>query len=225
MKKICLIEDDFWISNSLKLYLENTDFEVLLYHTWKWAAEFVLKQDPDLCILDINLPEISGIDVCKQIRITSEVPIVMLTARWWEHDRINGLESGADDYIAKPFSPRELLARLQALLRRHKKENINEEKNIISLQDIKIYTDTWEVKKWEELISFTKNEYDILLKIAEWRGKIVSREILMKEVIWYENYVYDRTIDTHIKNIRKKLWDNEYIITVRWIWYKVKLHP
>ena len=149
----------------------------------------------------------------------------MLTARWWEHDRINGLESGADDYIAKPFSPRELLARLQALLRRHKKENINEEKNIISLQDIKIYTDTWEVKKWEELISFTKNEYDILLKIAEWRGKIVSRETLMKEVIWYENYVYDRTIDTHIKNIRKKLWDNEYIITVRWKWYKVKLHP
>ena len=222
MKKICIVEDDIGISNSLKLYLENTDFEVLLYHTWVWATEFILKNNPDLCILDINLPELSWVDICKKLRLQSEVPIVMLTARWGEHDRISGLESWADDYIAKPFSPRELLARINALLRRHSKEG-DWEKNILQFQDIKIFTDTWEVKKWEELIVFTKNEYDILLKISEGKGKIVTRETLMREVIGYDNYVYDRTIDTHIKNIRKKLWDKEYIITVRGKWYKIKL--
>lgn len=221
MKKICLVEDDVWISNSLKLYLENSDFEVELYHSWRWAVDFILQWNPDLCILDINLPELDGMEVCKQLRLKSNLPIVMLTARGGEHDRIEWLESWADDYIAKPFSPRELLARLQALLRRHHKE-MPQEENIISLHDVKIYTDTWEVKKWGNILSFTKNEYDILLKIAQWQGKIVSRETLMKEVIWYENYVYDRTIDTHIKNIRRKLWDNEYIVTIRGKWYKIK---
>ena len=221
MKKICIVEDDIGISNSLKLYLENSDFEVQLYHSWKWADAFVLQSWAHLCILDINLPEIDGIEVCKLIRIKSHIPIIMLTARGWEHDRIKWLENWADDYVAKPFSPRELLARIQALMRRHSKENEAEE-NAVQLQDIRIYPDTWEVKKWDNTISFTKNEYNILLKIVEWQGKIVSRETLMKEVIWYDNYVYDRTIDTHIKNIRKKLGENEYITTVRWKWYKIK---
>jgi len=221
MKKICLVEDDLGISNSLKLYLENSDFEVELYHTGKWAVSFIQKNQPDLCILDINLPEMDGIEICKKIRETSEMPIVMLTARWWEHDRIEWLESWADDYIAKPFSPRELLARLNALLRRHTQDK-EEDENSIGFQDINIQLDTWEVAKWETLINLTKNEYDILVKIAEAQGKIVSRETLMKEVIGYENYVYDRTIDTHIKNIRKKLWNNDYIITIRGKWYKIK---
>ena len=221
MKKICIVEDDIGISNSLKLYLENSDFEVELYHSWIWAEEFVLQSWAKLCILDINLPEIDWIEVCRGIRTKSEMPIIMLTARDWEHDRISWLENWADDYVAKPFSPRELLARIHALMRRHSKESDTQE-NIVQLQDIKIYTETWEVKKWDHIISFTKNEYDILLKIIEWQGKIVSRETLMKEVIWYDNYVYDRTIDTHIKNIRKKLGENEYITTVRWKWYKIK---
>ena len=221
MKKICIVEDDIGISNSLKLYLENSDFEVELYHSWKWAEEFILQSWAKLCILDINLPEIDGIEVCRGIRSKSEIPIIMLTARDWEHDRISWLENWADDYVAKPFSPRELLARIHALLRRHSKENEAEE-NMLQFQDIKIYTETWEVKKWDHTINFTKNEYDILLKIIEWQGRIVSRETLMKEVIWYDNYVYDRTIDTHIKNIRKKLGENEYITTVRWKWYKIK---
>lgn len=224
MKKICIIEDDTGISHSLKLYLENSDFEVELYATGKWASDFILQTKPHLVILDINLPEIDGMQVCKTVRERSEVPIIMLTARGGEHDRIGGLESGADDYVAKPFSPRELLARIHVLLRRNYYSDASDEgKDILKLQDIRIYKDSWEIKKWDSLLSFTKNEYDILLKIAEAKWNIVSRESLMKEVIGYDNYVYDRTIDTHIKNIRKKLWNAEYIITVRGKWYKTKI--
>lgn len=222
MKKICIIEDDTGISNSLKLYLENSDFEVDLYASGKWAAEFVLEKRPHLVILDINLPEINGMEVCQILRKNSEVPIIMLTARGGEHDRIEWLESGADDYVAKPFSPRELLARINVLIRRNYHEESDDGKTVLKMQDIRIYTESWEVKKWEQSISFTKNEYDILLKIVEAKWNIVSREALMKEVIWYDNYVYDRTIDTHIKNVRKKLWETEYIITIRGKWYKLK---
>lgn len=223
MKKICIIEDDTGISNSLKLYLESSNFEVKLYASWTWAVDFIVNNNPHLAILDINLPWINGIEVCRILREQSKIPIIMLTARWWEHDRIEGLESWADDYVAKPFSPRELLARINVLLRRNYSDIEEEGKETITFQNIRIYTESWEVKKGEDMIAFTKNEYDILVKIANAKWNIVSRESLMKEVIWYDNYVYDRTIDTHIKNIRKKLWTGEYIITVRGKWYKIKI--
>lgn len=118
MKKICIIEDDLGISTSLKLYLENSDFIVLTHSTGAGASDLVLTESPDLVILDINLPEKDGMEVCSEVRESSQVPIIMLTARSSEIDKITGLESGADDYIAKPFSPRELLARINSILRR-----------------------------------------------------------------------------------------------------------
>ena len=118
MEKILIVEDDIWISQSLKLYLENSNFEVLLHHEW-WEAIKVIKQlNPDLIILDINLPKKDWIDICKDLRVFSKTPVIMLTARWSELDKINWLEMWADDYIAKPFSPRELLARINSTLRR-----------------------------------------------------------------------------------------------------------
>jgi len=221
MKTICLIEDDIGIATSLKLYLENSDFQVSTYDTWDGASKHILDTSPDLVILDINLPVCDWIEVCKQVRIHSEVPIIMLTARWGEIDRVTGLESGADDYIAKPFSPRELLARVQSILRRLQWPPSQEDSSVLEYKDIKIFTNKSELQVAWETVSVTKNEYDIMEKIFVEDGKLVSRESLMKEVIWYDNYVYDRTIDTHIKNLRKKLWWWEVILTVRWKWYRL----
>ncbi len=220
MKKIALIEDDLGISSSLKLYLENSDFWVITHDSGWWACELVLAEKPDLVILDINLPEKDGIEVCSEIRRQSQVPIIMLTARGWEIDRITGLESGADDYIAKPFSPRELLARIHSILRRSHEQENHENTHII-YDNIRIDLEKMEVYLDEKVVALTKNEYDILEKICKEDGKLVSRETLMTEVIGYDNYMYDRTIDTHIKNLRRKLENKEMILTIRGKWYRL----
>ena len=228
MNKILIVEDDKWISNSLKIYLENSQFEVDLYHTWKNAVEKILSWNYSLIILDINLPENDWIKICKEVREKSNIPIVMLTARTSEMDKIKWLEIGADDYIEKPFSPRELLARINVILRRtqSEKQNLEDEKDILKIWNIKINKSKKMVFLDDIEISFTKNEYDIFLKIVEENWNIVSRETLMTEVIWYEQYIYDRTLDTHIKNIRKKIsiWEKnkDLILTVRWEWYRLK---
>jgi len=218
MKTILIIEDDKWISASLKLYLENSNYNIELHYDWIDAVEKFKKVNPDLIILDINLPWKDWIEITKEIRINSQVPIVMLTARWSELDRINWLEIWADDYIAKPFSPRELLARINTIIRR-----VSEVKNNNSLSfewiivniDKKIVEIEW-VNIW-----LTWNEYEILKTIFEADWWIVTRETIMTEIIWYDKYLYDRTIDTHIKNIRKKIWKKDIILTVRWEWYRI----
>lgn len=219
MQKILIIEDDIWISESLKLYLENSNFKVELYSEWEKAIEKIKKIEPDLIILDINLPNKSWIDICKEAREFLQTPIIMLTARTGELDRITWLEIWADDYIAKPFSPRELLARINSILRRTFKEK--ESGWILSFKEINIDTNKMTVKAKDREVSLTKNEYDIIKKIIEEDWKLVTRETIMTEVIWYEKYIYDRTIDTHIKNLRKKLGDKDIIITVRGEWYRL----
>jgi DNA-binding response OmpR family regulator len=221
MKKIAIIEDDLGISASLKLYLENSDFDVISHNTGDKAPEFIISETPDLVILDINLPIMDGIDVCSEVRKNSEVPIIMLTARTWEMDRVTGLESGADDYIAKPFSPRELLARINSILRRSHNESEAKEQNIITHDNVSINRETMEMFVDKKIVSITKNEFDILEKIFTEDGKLVTRETLMTEVIGYDNYVYDRTIDTHIKNLRKKIGNKDMILTIRGKWYRL----
>lgn len=218
MKKICIIEDDRGISASLKLYLENSDFEVSVYETGFGADEFIKQQNPHLVILDINLPVKNGMEVCSELRKFSQVPIIMLTARAWEWDKIKWLEVWADDYISKPFSPRELLARIKWLLRRV--WEISSEEVFIH-KDITLYPLTAEIIKNNQEVSLTKNEFDIFYLILQSPWKLVTREVLMRDAIWYENYAYDRTIDTHIKNIRKKLDLKEDLITVRGKGYKL----
>ena len=224
MKKICIIEDDIGISTSLKLYLENSDFLVLTHDSGAWASDIILTESPDLVILDINLPEKDGIEVCSEVRESSQVPIIMLTARSSEIDKITGFESWADDYIAKPFSPRELLARINSILRRSQESSdssINDTSWKLQYQNICIFPERMEVTLDNAVISLTKNEYDLLEKIVQEDGKLVSRETLMREVIGYDNYLYDRTIDTHIKNLRKKLQNKDMILTIRGKWYRL----
>ncbi len=176
---------------------------------------------PDLIILDINLPEKNGIEVCKEIRETSSIPIIMLTAQTWEWDKISGFEVGADDYIAKPFSPRELLARIESVMRRYQPIEDQGSENILKYENIEIDQEKAIVRVEGTEINLTKNEFDILKKIISEDGKLVPRETLMKDVIWYDQYVYDRTIDTHIKNLRKKIGSKDAIITIRWKWYRL----
>lgn len=221
MKKIVIIEDDLGISASLKLYLENSDFNVITHNTGDKAPEFIISETPDLVILDINLPVMDWIEVCSEVRKHSEVPIIMLTARTWEMDRVTGLESWADDYIAKPFSPRELLARINSILRRSSSDDAISDSKIISHENVSINRETMELFVDKVSVSITKNEFDILEKIFIEDGKLVSRETLMTEVIWYDNYIYDRTIDTHIKNLRKKLKNKDMIVTIRAKWYRL----
>lgn len=224
MKKILIIEDDAWISASLKLYLENSNFDVILYNTWENAVDFIKKTKPDLIILDINLPEKDWIEITEELRKTDNTPIIMLTARDWEHDKITWLEVWADDYVAKPFSPRELLARINTIIRRTSvNENISKNENILKFFDFEMDLEKNIVKKFGEIINFTSNEFELLKKLVEEKWGILSREKIMKEIIWYDNYAYDRTIDTHIKNIRKKLWEWEYILTIRWVGYRLNI--
>jgi len=220
MQKILIIEDDRGISTSLKLYLENSDFKVLLHDDGTDALEKINEIAPDIVILDINLPGKNGIQICEELRVYSQTPVVMLTARWAESDRVNWLEVWADDYIAKPFSPRELLARIKTILRRFWADS-NKSDNMIIFENITIDVNKKIVKKSWIDITLTSNEFDIMKKIFWENWDIVSREILMTEVIWYEKYIYDRTIDTHIKNLRRKLWDKNIILTVRWEWYRL----
>jgi len=224
MQKILIIEDDIWISNSLKLYLENSNYEIILYHSWWWAIEKIKHSKPDLIILDINLPKKSWMEICSELRIFSQIPIIMLTARDSEYDRISWLENWADDYIAKPFSPRELLARIKSILKRSTKIEKNiEDNNTLTYKDIIIDLNKKIVLIKDSIINLTKNEYELFVKIISFNWKILSREMLMTEVLWYDKYIYDRTLDTHIKNLRKKLiksWD-DIILTIRWEWYRL----
>ena len=222
MKKILIIEDDLGISGSLKLYLENSWFEVILYSTWEKAIEFIKETLPDLIILDLNLPWKDWIEITKELRETDNTPIVMLTARTSELDKIRWLEIWADDYVAKPFSPRELLARINTIIRRI--SWLESSSNLIKIFDLEVDLEKKIVTKNNEILPLTSNEFEILKKLIEEKWWVVSRETIMKDIIWYDNYVYERTIDTHMKNLRKKIGSSDYITTIRWIWYRLNIN-
>jgi len=222
MKKILIIEDDLGISGSLKLYLENSWFEVILYSTWEKAIEFIKETLPDLIILDLNLPWKDWIEITKELRETDNTPIVMLTARTSELDKIRWLEIWADDYVAKPFSPRELLARINTIIRRI--SWLESASNLIKIFDLEVDLEKKIVTKNNEILPLTSNEFEILKKLIEEKWWVVSRETIMKDIIWYDNYVYDRTIDTHMKNLRKKIGSSDYVTTIRWIWYRLNIN-
>ena len=224
MNKILIIEDDKWISTSLKLYLENSNYSISLHDEWSKAVDKFKNIKPDLVILDINLPWKSWIEITKEIREFSTIPIIMLTARWSEIDRVNWLEIWADDYIAKPFSPRELLARINTIIRRlwEKSQNIDTSKTL-SCEWIVLNLTKKIAEVDSIIISLTWNEFNILKKLIEVKWDIVTRDTIMKEIIWYDKYIYDRTIDTHIKNLRKKIWRKDFILTIRWEWYRINI--
>lgn len=219
---LLLVEDDTGIITPLRMYLEQAEHTVTICSNWLEALDVFRRETPGLVILDINLPGKNGVEICREIRAISRTPIIILSARESEDDKVTLLELGADDYVAKPFSSRELVARIAAVAKRaeERKENGKKEK-ITSFWNITIDTKNYIVYlSWEE-IKMTKTELAILeylIKNAKW---VIKRESLMKNIMGYDNYLYDRTIDTHIKNIRKKLDTSINIETIRGIGYKI----
>ncbi|HKL12076.1 MAG TPA: response regulator transcription factor [Halanaerobiales bacterium] len=220
--KILVVDDEYKIRKVIKGYLEKEGYETITAEDGKEALEKYNNENPDLIILDLMLPELSGEEVCSKIRHNSDIPIIMLTAKGQEEDRIEGLDIGADDYVIKPFSPRELMARVRAILRRSDYEAPKAEYMSYLDGDLKIFPNKMQVTYKDEIIVFTSTEFDILTYLARHPGQVLSRDQLVEQVLGLEFKGFDRTIDAHIKNIRKKLniTDKKFIKTVYGAGYK-----
>ncbi|NMA68080.1 MAG: response regulator transcription factor [Desulfitobacterium sp.] len=224
MTKIFVIDDEVNLLEVIKDYLQKEGFEVFTSVNGEEALRLFPLLQPDFIILDLMLPDLSGEEICRQIRKQSDVPILMLTAKSSEEDRIQGLALGADDYLVKPFSPRELVMRVKAILRRTLGKTRIE--NILTFNngDLEINLEEYTVKKQGKEIHLTPNEFQILLVMAQNPNKAFSRAQLINSALGYDFAGYERTIDAHIKNIRQKIEDNlkepRYIQTVYGIGYK-----
>lgn len=202
-ERIVLVEDDADLSATLGLALEREGYEVVKYLTGRDGLNGILGSPPDLVLLDLNLPGMDGLDVAREIRRKSNTPIIMLTARVEETDQLIGLELGADDYIPKPFSPRVVVARVRALLRRS--EAAPNATQVLHIQDLEIDLDAHTVTRQGEPIELTPTEFSLLVTLAAQPGRAFSRLQLLENSQGSAYEGYERTIDAHIKNLRAKL--------------------
>lgn len=203
--KVLICDDDPIVHESLKIYIQSEGFECVSAFDGEEALQKIEEENPSLIVLDIMMPKMNGLDVCREVRKTSLVPIIMLTAKGEEIDRILGLELGADDYIVKPFSPREVVARIKAVGRRIQ-ENIKEGKSLtIEIEDLEISLKKYQVKYKGEVIISTPKEVETLYMLADNESQVFSREQILNKIWGYDYYGDTRTVDTHIKRIRAKL--------------------
>jgi len=216
---LLLVEDDDSIGRLVKSYLEQQDgWRVVWLRTGEEAIAELRRHPVRLVVLDLGLPGIDGFEVCRQIRAQSKVPIVMLTARDEEPDRVAGLELGADDYVSKPFSPRELAARIKAILRRVEQRG---EDALLTGRDIVLRRDSHDVTVGGAVIELTSKEFDLLACFLEHPGIVLSREKLL-DLVWGMTYPGGtRTVDVHVAQLRRKLADPDSIRTVRGAGYKL----
>lgn len=224
-KKILIVDDEQKIVEVVKSYLEHNGYEVYSAYDGKQALNMFKKTNPSLIILDLMLPDISGEDICRAIRKESKVPIIMLTAKVEEEDILKGLNIGADDYVTKPFSPKQLVARVMAVLRRVV-EDPAALSDIISFNNGELVIDNLkhEVKVRNNLINLTPKEYKILFTLAKYPQKTFTREELINLALGDDFDGFDRTVDTHIKNIRQKIEADPkspvYLVTIHGIGYR-----
>ncbi len=227
MKRILIVDDEEEIVRTVRAYLNNEGFKTYAAYDGEQALRAWEEKQPDLIVLDLMLPKLSGIDVTKEIRKKSNTPIIMLTAKAAESDRIVGLELGADDYIVKPFSPRELVARVRAVLRRI--EGMGSEAEHIITGELKISLKTREVRIKGNEIGLTSTEFDLLAFLAQHAGQVFTRLQLLHEVQGYTYDSFARTIDTHVKNLRRKIELDaktpQYILTVHGVGYRFAKEP
>lgn len=222
-KKVLVVDDEKKIVDILKAYLERDGYRVIAAYDGHSALELARRDAPDLIILDLMLPEVSGWDVCRELRRKSDVPIIMLTARDDTSDKIIGLELGADDYVTKPFDPKEIISRVRAVLRRGEAKATSEA--VLNVADIAIDTEKRLVCRGDQNIDLTPIEFGLLRAMAKTPGRVYSRMQLLDMVQGNAFEGYERTVDSHIKNLRKKLeLDPEhpqYIVTVYGVGYKM----
>ena len=210
MYNVLIADDNLQIVSILKEYCKKNNFNVTLAHDGEETLEKIRNNKFDIVLLDIMMPKKNGFDVCKEVRTFSNVPIIMITARGEDFERIMGLETGADDYIVKPFSPGEVIARIHAILRRViPNENINQEK-IFSYDNLTINFSDFTVIISDENISLTKKEIELLWLLSTNRNKVFTRENLLDSIWGYDYFGDSRTVDSHIKRLRAKLDNYEH---------------
>ena len=227
LPKVLVVEDEKSFVEALKVGLDREGFDVKVAEDGLMALKLFRTFKPDLILLDVMLPKISGLDVCKEIRTESKVPIIMVTAKGEEIDTVVGLEVGADDYVTKPYRLREVVARMRSLLRRSNWSDETEaisEGRVITVSDIQIDIDKYEVKVRNEIVDFPLKEFELLLFLLENAGRVLTRDVLIDRV-WGFDYVGDtKTLDVHIKRLRSKVEKDPSkpmsIVTVRGVGYK-----
>jgi DNA-binding response OmpR family regulator len=218
---ILVVEDESSIASFVSLYLKNAGYAVKTAATGTEALSQAAAEEPALIVLDLMLPDIDGIEVCKRIRQHSDVPILMLTARDEDVDKIIGLEVGADDYLTKPFNPRELVARIRSILRRAAPERRERESEVIQHGDLHVDAGRREVRVGDEEIQLAPKEFDLLWELLDHRGLVLTRDQLLERVWGYTFAGDTRTVDVHVRQLRRKLGDASPIVTVWGVGYKV----
>ena len=222
-KHVLVVEDEPDTAELIELHLKNDGYRVTVAGDGDQALKKVHKHMPDLVILDLMIPEITGVEVCKFIRkdpATQSIPIIMCTAKTGEIDKILGLELGADDYVTKPFSPRELLLRVKNLIKRSDSSNVKADERLV-IGEIVIDKNTHKVKVDGQTIDLTATEYKLLILFTEKIGRVLSREALLRDIWGYKNDIETRTVDMHVQRLRNKLLSSKNsIFTVRGFGYK-----
>lgn len=225
VQSVLIVEDEIKISAVVRSYLEKSGYEVYEASNCAIAQKILDAKKPNLILLDLMLPDMSGEEFCRQVRKTSRIPIIMLTAKVEEIDILKGLDIGADDYVTKPFSIKQLVARVQALLRRSN-EDLVPLINRISFydDDLVIEPHKHEIRKCGDLINLTPNEFKILMVLVTYPNKVFTRDDLIVSALGRDFEGFDRTVDSHIKNIRQKIETNtkepKYILTVHGVGYR-----
>jgi len=220
-QSVLVVEDETSIASFVALYLKNAGYRIRTVGTGREALEQVAQEKPNLIVLDLMLPDMDGLEVCRRIRQTSDIPILMLTARDEDVDKIIGLEVGADDYLTKPFNPRELVARVKSILRRSVPERREVQTKQIKHGDLEIDVGRREVLVVGKEIQLAPKEFDLLWELLDHRGLVLTRDQLLERVWGYTFAGDTRTVDVHVRQLRRKLGEASPIVTVWGVGYKV----
>ncbi len=226
--KILVADDDINIVKLIKLYLEKEGFFTVTAHNGADALELFKKEAPSMIILDIMMPELDGNRVCREIRKSSDVPIMMLTAKGETFDKVLSLELGADDYMVKPFEPKELVARVKAILRRSEAKNASDSGRIISFDKLGVNLETYELTIDGRILDIPPKELELLYFLASNPNRVFTREQLLEEVWGFDYFGDSRTVDVHIKRLREKLVCDGVSWQLKTVWgvgYKFEVHP
>ena len=227
MSRILIIEDEDNLSNFVSLELQHEGYETKVCENGREGLDTALNEDWDAILLDLMLPELNGLEVCRRLRQSKSTPIIMMTARDSVIDRVSGLDHGADDYVVKPFAIEELLARLRAVLRRVDFENDNgtTKQTTVSYRDLTIEKENRVVRRGDEIIELTKREYELLLTLMENINVVLARDVLLKKVWGYESQIETNVVDVYIRYLRNKIdrpGEDSYIQTVRGTGYVMR---
>jgi two-component system, OmpR family, alkaline phosphatase synthesis response regulator PhoP len=221
VQSVLVVEDEASIASFVALYLKNAGYQVRTVGTGQEALSEAAENRPDLIVLDLMLPDVDGIEVCRRIRQRADVPILMLTARDEDIDKIIGLEVGADDYLTKPFNPRELVARVKSILRRSVPERREGESKQLQHGDLEIDAGRREVRVSGTEVQLAPKEFDLLWELLDHRGLVLTRDQLLERVWGYTFAGDTRTVDVHVRQLRRKLGEASPIVTVWGVGYKV----